>query len=226
MRAGARRCELRGLPSDEAVHPRLCPRALWIDGDIETASSNQCPAGCATDVDFDLGTRRFVKRLRFLSDWWAKRPGTWELWASDDNTNFSLVMQARSNHAPWRCVQGEPCTAEVPAKCCPGGATQDTSVVGPNYPKWDDFSFSGVAARYWRFRITKTDDADALIMRELELFGHDCLGELACATSSCGPGVCTGQENAQCSCAHCEATASCTSAFTGVAPPCTTPQVP
>lgn len=91
------------------------------------------------------------------------------------------------------------------------------------YPKWDDFSFSGVTAQYWRFRIKSTDDAKWLIMRELELFGHDCLGALACATSKCGIGVCTGQGNASCSCAGCQPPAFCTSAFTGVVPPCTTP---
>lgn len=199
----------------------------WIDGNNKTDTSDKCPSGSsgcfATDIDFDLGSRQFVHRLRFLSDWWAKRPGTWELWASDDNVNFSLVMDARSNKAPWQCVQGEPCTSEVPTECCPGGVTQDTKAVGTYYPKWDDFTFSGVTARYWRFRIKTTDDSDSLIMRELELYGHDCLGELACATSSCGTGVCTGQEKARCSCASCQSTASCTSAFTGVAPACTTP---
>jgi hypothetical protein len=198
----------------------------WIDGDNKTSTSNQCQeAGCfATDIDFDLGSRQYVQRLRFLSDWWAKRPGTWELWASDDNANFSLVMDARSNKAPWKCVQGDPCTTEVPTECCPGGGTQDTSIVGTNYPKWDDFRFSGVAARYIRFRIKTTDDSDNLIMRELELYGHDCLGELACATSVCGTGVCTGQETAFCTCGSCQPAAFCDSAFTGTAPACTIPR--
>ncbi len=198
----------------------------WTDGDPKTMTSNKCPSnksGCfATDFDLDLGTRQYVHRLRFLSDWWNKRPGDWDLWASDDNVHFSLVMTARSNKAPWECLQDVPCTAEVPTECCPGGVIQDTATVGRNYPKWDDFTFSGVTARYWRFHIKTTDDADNLIMRELELYGHDCLGELACATSSCGWGVCTGQEKERCTCAGCPSPGSCTSAFTGVAPACTT----
>jgi hypothetical protein len=223
--AGCAACPKTKLTIQACAHPNInCSK--WIDGDNKTMTSNQCQnaSGCfATDFDLDLGSRQFVHRLRFLSDWWAKRPGTWELWASDDNVNFSLVMDARSNEAPWKCLQDDPCTSEVPAECCPGGVTQDITDVGSNYPKWDDFTFSGVAARHWRFRIETTDDPDALIMRELELFGHDCLGELACATSSCGTGVCTGQQSAICLCVNCQPTASCTSAFTGVAPPCTTP---
>ncbi|RLB67915.1 MAG: hypothetical protein DRH04_07400 [Deltaproteobacteria bacterium] len=58
------------------------------------------------------------------------------------------------------------------------------------YPKWDDFSFAGVTTRHWRFRIKTTDDPDHLIIRELEFYGRDCLGELACPTSSCGAGLC------------------------------------
>ena len=221
-------CEACGetkLTIQACGHPSIaCSK--WIDGANGTSTGDSCPSvgGCfATDIDLDLGFRRFVHRLRFLSDWWAKRPGTFELLASDDNVHFSSVMNGRSNKAPWKCVQGEPCTAEVPTECCPGGVTQDTSVVGTSYPKWDDFTFSGVTARYWRFRILATDDPDSLIMRELELHGHDCLGELACANSHCGDGVCTGQEAASCSCAHCQPTASCASAFTGEAPACTKP---
>jgi len=211
---------------------QACANALiacdkWIDGNNTTATYDQCQRGedgCfATDFDLDLGSRRYVRRLRFLSDWWSKRPGTWELLASDDNASFSLVMDGRSNKAPWKCIDGYPCTAEVPTECCPNGTTQDTTALGPDYPKWDDFTFTGVVARYWRFRIKTTDDSDNLIMRELELFGHDCLGDLTCATSTCGTGVCTGQENALCTCAGCQPPASCTSAFTGAAPPCTTP---
>jgi len=218
-------CTSAKLTIQTCAHATLAC-GLWIDGNNTTMTTNQCPSasGCfATDVDFDLGFRRFVHRIRFLSDWWSKRPGTWELLASDNNVDFSLVMSARSNNAPWQCVTDEPCTTEVPTECCPGGVKQDTSGVGTMYPKWDDFTFSGVTARYWRFRIQTTDDLDHLIMRELELYGHDCLGELACATSSCGKGVCTGQEATLCTCASCQATASCSSAFTGVAPPCTTP---
>ncbi len=198
--------------------------AEWIDGDNNSSTSNSCPANnCATNVDFDLGARKFVNRLRFLSDWFNKRPGTWALLASDDNVNFSaVVINARSNRASWRCVAGDACTPEVPEVCCPGGVTQETTAVGTMYPKWDDFGFSGVTARYWRFRINTTDDPNSLIMRELELYGHDCLGEMACATSSCGTGVCTGQEQARCTCASCDAMAFCISAFTGVAPACTT----
>ena len=217
-------CPQTKLTIQSCTHPTIAC-GEWIDGDNKTSTSDQCQrAGCfATDVDFDLGSRQYVNRIRFLSDWWAKRPGTWELWASDDNVSFSIVMDARSNKAPWKCIQGDPCTAEVPTECCPGGATQDTTAVGSNYPKWDDFTFSGVVARFWRFRILTTDDSDNLIMRELELYGHDCLGELACATPSCGAGVCTGQEAPLCACAGCVAPASCTSAFTGAAPACTTP---
>jgi hypothetical protein len=217
-------CPETKLTIQACAHPTLdCSK--WIDGNNKTDTTDQCKwaSGCfATDVDFDLGTRQYVHRIRFLSDWWAKRPGTWEIWASDDNVNFSLVMSARSNKAPWKCVDGDPCTVAVPTECCPGGATQDTTTVGIHYPKWDDFTFSGVVARHLRFRIKTTDDADSLIMRELELYGHDCLG-LTCATSSCGKGVCTGQENALCTCTDCQPTASCTSAFASAAPPCTTP---
>jgi hypothetical protein len=219
-------CPSTKLAITSCSHPSItCDK--WIDGDNSSQTSDKCPSsqlGCfASDVDLDLGARRFVDRLRFLSDWWAKRPGTWELWASDNNKQFSLVVQGRSNKAPWKCVHGDPCGPEVPSECCPGGSQQDTTTVGAMYPKWDDVGFTGVVARYWRFRIKATDDTKSLIMRELELFGHSCLGAVTCATSSCGKGVCTGQQNGNCSCAGCITPATCTSAFNGAAPACTTP---
>jgi hypothetical protein len=110
----------------------------------------------AVNYDFDLTQRYFVDRMRFKSDWWSKRPGTWDLLASDDGLNYSVIMSARSNQAPWKCVQGDPCTVAVPSACCPGGLTQDTSVVGDFYSKWDVFEFTGAVARYWRLRIKST----------------------------------------------------------------------
>ncbi len=200
----------------------------WIDGDPKNETYQGCEDGgencLAINYDFDLGDRFYVNRLRFLSDWFNKRPGTWDLLASDDGVNFSLVMSARSNRDPWRCVQDEPCTSAVPEVCCPGGIKQDTSSVGDNYPKWDDFGFTGVVARHWRFRIKSTDDPLNLIMREFELYGNSCLGS-RCEASNCDTGVCTEKGEAFCMCAACEPPGSCTSAFVGDGPGCTTPEL-
>lgn len=201
--------------------------SMWIDGDYTKAAGEQCADGeenCfAIDYDFDLLRRYYVNRIRFLSDWYSKRPGTWDLLASDDGVNFSFVMSARSNHAPWNCVQDEICTEAVPEECCPGGSRQDTTSVGKDYPKWDDVRFTGAVARYWRFRIKTTDDLYNLTMRELELYGNGCLGS-RCEVSPCKSGVCTEEAPAQCMCAGCEPKAWCTSAFTGSGPGCTTPE--
>lgn len=198
--------------------------SLWVDGNRKTGTEEECQdgeEGCfLRDYDLDLGGRFFVNRFRFLSDWWTKRPGTWDLLASDDGVSFSLVMSARSNHAPWRCVDGEPCTSAVPDLCCPGGEQQDTSSLLDDYPKWDDFRFTGVVARYWRFRIKTGDDPLLLRMQEMELYGHECLGS-ECEVSKCNTGVCTEKSPAFCTCPACEPTASCTSAFVGDGPGCT-----
>lgn len=200
----------------------------WIDGDHKTPNGEECADGeenCfAIDYDFDLFRRYYVNRLRFLSDWYNKRPGAWDLLASDDGVHFSLVMTARSNHAPWKCVQDEVCTEAVPEVCCPGGSLQDTASVGETYPKWDDFRFTGAVARYWRFRINTTDSPKNLTMYELELYGNDCLGS-RCEVSPCETGVCTEDAPARCTCAACEPKAWCASAFTDNGPGCTTPEL-
>ncbi|MCU0662275.1 MAG: hypothetical protein MUC50_08110 [Myxococcota bacterium] len=199
--------------------------SAWIDGKNNIGASYTCPVGqencLLINFDFDLGQRFYIHRFRFLSDWWSKRPGNWALLASDDGVHYSLVMTGRSNRAPWQCVQGEPCTTAVPQECCPGGVTQDTSAVGTTYSKWDDFSFTGVVARYWRWRIDSTDQADWLIMNEVDFFGNACLGT-RCDVPDCGTGVCTGAGPAFCACPDCQPEASCTSAWVGTPPSCTT----
>jgi hypothetical protein len=200
----------------------------WVDGNHNTSNSGNCgtlglESNCfALDYDLDLSQRFYVHRVRFLSDWWSKRPDDWQLLASDDGVHYNLVLSAKSHANPWQCVQDEPCTPAVPEECCPGGVTQDTSSVGKYYPKWDDFAFTGVVARYWRFRIASTRDLQNLIMRELELLGNLCLGQ-RCKVSSCGEGVCTADGSGFCSVLEDIAPASCTSAFVGPAPGCTTP---
>ncbi|MCU0692477.1 MAG: hypothetical protein MUF54_13840 [Polyangiaceae bacterium] len=219
-------CESTKLGIARCTNP-LFDCSLWIDGNGKSSTGIQCPQGegnCfAVNYDFDLAQRYFVDRIRFMSDWWAKRPGAWDLLASDDSVKYSLVMSARSNHAPWGCVQGEPCTAAVPEECCPGGVTQDTSSVGAWYAKWDDFRFTGVVAQYWRLRINTTDDPRSLVMAELELFGNGCLGS-QCDVPTCTPGVCTEEGPASCACTDCQPEAACTSAFVGAVPGCTTPE--
>ncbi|MCU0660841.1 MAG: hypothetical protein MUC50_00775 [Myxococcota bacterium] len=199
--------------------------SAWVDGKNATSAGEVClesePNCSAVDYNFDLGQRFYVQRFRFLSDWWSKRPDTWDLLASDDNVHFSLVMSGKSNRNPWRCVAGEACSPSVPQECCPGGVTQDTSTVGTTYPKWDDFSFAGVVARYWRFRLRATIDSLYLLMREVELFGNACLGS-RCDESDCGTGVCTGESSAFCTCSDGQPQAGCTSAFVATAPRCTT----
>lgn len=207
----------------EACHNPGVDCNTMIDGDHTTATSRECFLGqeaCfPVDFDFSLSDRFYVNRVRFMSDWHNKRPRNWDLLASDDGVHYARVISASSNASPWRCVQGAPCTEAVPKECCPGGVEQDVSAVGAYYPKWDDFRFTGAVARHWRFRVHSLDGLGYLELYELEFFGNRCLGSL-CSQTSCDGGICTGERPATCSCADCQPTASCESAFIDTGPGC------
>ena len=135
------------------------------------------PAGCVRDawIGVDLGSARAVSRLRFLSDWWSKRPNNFEVWASDDpadvpDAGAMLIAAGVGAVQPYQCVTGEACTEEVPDACCPDGRDrpQDTRDVGTLYPLWDILDFPEQTHRYWYFLVRDTRDTDQLIMREVE----------------------------------------------------------
>lgn len=195
-----------------------------LDSNYETATVRECFSGedkCfPVDFDFTLADRFYVDRIRFMADWHNKRPSTWDLLASDDGVHYTLVISAQSNSNPWNCVQDAPCTEAVPKECCPGGVTQDISAVGEYFPKWDDFRFTGAVAKYWRFRVHSIFSATVTMeIYELEFYGNKCLGTL-CSHTSCDIGICTGDRPAACTCADCQPSASCTSAFVGTGEGC------
>lgn len=146
---------------------------------------SECPNGCIQDmwIRFDLGAPRFVHRIRYMADWWAKRPDNWQLWVSDDpamlpGAGAVLATEGVGMANPWQCVDGESCAeASVPDACCPDGRNQpqNTADVGEFWPRFDELEFSGQVGRYWYYVIKDTRDRDHLNLFEIELFGSDCI---------------------------------------------------
>lgn len=145
--------------------------------------SSECSDGCIADlwIRFDLGRSMEVDRVRFLADWWSKRPDNWELWVSNDpalqpHAGATPVTLGVGEKNPWRCVTGEACTDEVPDACCPDGRDkpQDTRNVGDLWPKYDEKEFSRQSGRYWYFLIENTIDESYLYLFEIQLFGGTC----------------------------------------------------
>ena len=143
-----------------------------------------CGNGCIRDVwiQFDLGAPRSVHRIRYMADWWAKRPDHWELWVSDDaaatpDNGATMVTSGIGEANPWRCVVGESCVDDsIPDACCPDGRDQlqDTTDVGEFWPRFDELAFPGQTGRYWYYVIRDTRDKEQCLLFELELIGDEC----------------------------------------------------
>lgn len=145
---------------------------------------SECTEGCIRDawIRFDFGSRAYIDRIRYMADWWSKRPDDWELWVSDDpdltpDHGATRVVQGVGMANPWVCEEGESCAdASVPDACCPGGRQQPQSLidVGPNWPRFDELEFDGESGRYWYYVIRNTRDPNNCLFFELELFEKDC----------------------------------------------------
>lgn len=145
-----------------------------------------CDNGCIRDfwIQFDLGAPRHVHRLRYMADWWNKRPDDWELWVSDDPTvtpesGATMVTSGVGHAADWKCVQGAPCDdLSIPDECCPDGREQpqDLRDVDEYWPRFDELEFTGQSGRYWYYVIRNTMDNNSCRLFEMELFGSDCTG--------------------------------------------------
>lgn len=143
-------------------------------------------AGCIRNVwfRFDLGAPATVSQVRFLAGWWADRPADYEIWYTDSPTarpGFGADRAFMGNAAtnPWRCVEGEPCTDEVPDGCCPDGRDQPQVTdqtgytpscdLGEFFPKFNVASFPPATARYWYFVVRDGVYDDRVFLYEVEL---------------------------------------------------------
>lgn|GEM_PF-2918205 len=178
-------------PACEALPSGALPcTGLLGDGDVTVSCASGGP-DCADDGGADDGGvdawfgvvlpwRRVVTQLRFRSDWWQKRPTTWELWASDDpaqvpGAGARLVGSGDGHAPPWECVSGEPCDdPAVPDACCPDGRTSPQRVPADGHiAKWDVHPVDG-AGKYFFLRVVGTQDGETLILDDIALDGHDC----------------------------------------------------
>ncbi len=175
--------EFAATPSTSGIDGLLCEPG----GESSFCTYDQgCDNGCIRDVwiRFDLGVPRYVDRIRYMADWWAKRPDEWELWVSDDpmltpDQGATRVTDGFGHSNPWVCTHGGSCDApSVPDVCCPHGSNQpqDTSEVGDTWPRFDEQDFPGESGRYWYYVIRNTRFPQQALMFELELFGSECTG--------------------------------------------------
>ncbi len=137
-------------------------------------------SGCVIDLwwGFDLGAVRTISRVRFLSDWWSKRPKNYEIWASDNPSDVpfagaSLVATAVGHQNPWRCVAGESCLdPSVPDACCPNGRDAPQAPPSTTNAKYDSRDFPAHAARYWYLVVRDTYAVTDLTLREVTYWGE------------------------------------------------------
>ena len=189
-------------------YPNACV-AEGIDG-CEDA------AGCLTDqwVQWDFGAQTALSRIRFVFEWWTKRPQNFAIWVSDapDATpgdGATLVHSQVAEPYGYRCVADDPCddADTIPAECCPNGfgdgLVQDTTDVGSTYPKLDvvdlETAFTG---RYWYLEVLDSyrDDGSFAVL-DVEFTGCPTDGD-QCAGVACeNGGVCVDQLDAfECAC--------------------------
>lgn len=167
--------ELTGLDSV------LCHEA---GGSSFCVYDNDCVSGCIRDlwIRFDLGTSRPVHRIRYIANWWAKRPDKWELWVTDDpamtpDDGAALAIAGVGEPNPWACADGESCAdTSVPDACCPDGRDQPQNLVnvGQYWPRFDELEFPELSGRYWYYLVKDTRDTNHLLLNEIELFGTNC----------------------------------------------------
>ncbi|MEM1417289.1 MAG: hypothetical protein AAGH15_20495, partial [Myxococcota bacterium] len=187
---------------DRAEFALRCPELTRIS--LNCRSSGE-PSYCVRDADcpeseafgcveeswfrFDLGAARTVSELRFIGGWWADRPRDYELWTTDDPTALpgegaTLVYEGRATMNPHVCIEGDPCTSDVPDGCCPNGRSQpqvvDQSAFTPacvlgDHPKIDAASFRATTGRYWFYVIKNGYFDDRIWLYEVEL-GDGCFG--------------------------------------------------
>lgn len=206
------------LSGSDALVPLSCssnvPGLLcdhWTDGDVGSDSSAACeytPEICTADdgtcngsclptlaIAFEFGGAVTPGGLRFLSDWWKKRPEEWEVWVSDSvdtkpGSGAVKVASGNGHPAPWQCVSGDPCTDDVPAElCCPDGTTAPQRIEeGALIAKWDVFHFQGNTepGRVVWLVIPKVEDRSDLYMREVTFSSAACADPCGAA---CAPGV-------------------------------------
>lgn len=176
---------------------------LW-DGDTATSTNLDCESAsspfCTGDqvanvvLGFELSETRVVSQLRYLSDWWSKRPEGVKVWTSDSaattpGNGATLALMGNGNQHPWQCVPGEACGPDVPVECCPNGMDQPQAFTdGALIPKWDSFVFPAVEVKMVWLEIANTYAGTSLLMRELQVRGRQC-GGTECALNPCFAGV-------------------------------------
>ena len=171
--------------------------AFVADQDVETGVRISCaltpeaigctPEGEIANVDFRffLPAPTTIRGVRFLSDWFAKRPANYQVWAAADGPAIPgtpgavLVGQAEGFVAPWRCVNDSACDFFTPTVCCPNGRDQpvETSTVFLR-AKYDFTALPPVKARYWTIRFLDSEEGSELLMQDVEFLRSICVRTL------------------------------------------------
>ncbi len=147
-----------------------------------------CPTEDPCIRDFDLHvsllTETAVSRVWVLSDWWTKRPDVVEIWVSSDpsmgpDNGATLAGTVSAQRSPWQCVDGEPCTDDVPDTCCPNGRDEDqdlSDLDGP-FAKWDILEVTPTVGDEVWVRVVNTQQPAELVLHEVFVEGSECLGD-------------------------------------------------
>ncbi len=151
-----------------------------VDGAIQNA-----------DIGYAFDSAVTLSSVRLLSDWWSKRPTTWEVWTSDSldvtpDSGATLVASAAARVAPWQCVTGEACDDNTPDHCCPDGRDQAQRIdEGALLAKYDQVSFAATEASVWWVRATSSASGSSLLFMETEFRSPQCDTADACAANPC-----------------------------------------
>lgn len=174
----------------------FCP--LLVDGRISSSWEIVCSddpslPGCTPEGQFDRLDLRMefegpttLRGVRFLSDWFSKRPLEFQLWGASTATTAlesggaTLVLSKPAAEVPWLCVPDAVCDYYTPDICCPQGrdAPIDISLSGTDQAKYDFGSFPATQARFWTLRFIGADSGDALFLKEVELLTGLCVERL------------------------------------------------
>jgi hypothetical protein len=165
-----------------------------------TFAGAACEQGCLEPLwlRFDLGTAETVGRMLFRSDWWNKRPDAFEVWVSDSaelppGRGATLVYSGRAQTAPWQCVNGDPCTPDDPAECCPGGVGSTQVVAEGMLVSRNDvaqFFNNNVAGRFVWFQVNTFQMPPQVYIIDLMFERSSCLPPAGpVCDGACAPGV-------------------------------------
>jgi hypothetical protein len=148
----------------------------------------ECAVGCfdAMNLVAIFDEPYAMTELWFYTDWWAKRPVTWRVFAADDFDairagNEREVASGDANAAPWQCTTGDPCEDDVPDICCPDGRDQpQREVTETPTARWDVYPLEPAVGGAWVLRIEGSQDGTTINFEELAFYGNQCSLDRSC----------------------------------------------